>query len=58
MKIRREVDEIKIEFNNKFTVKNSNIPCKHKIKRIYAKDSESEKSIINKKNLLFLKFNF
>ena len=52
MKIQKKVDEMKIEFGNKFTrvpVKNSDIPSKDKIERIYAKNSDSEKSVINQK---------
>lgn len=57
---------MKIEFGNKFArirVKDSNILPKDKTERIYAKNSESEKSIINQKdkkpkNLLLLKFSF
>lgn len=43
---------MKIDVVNKFTrvaVKDSNIPSKDKIERIYAKNSESEKSVINQK---------
>lgn len=52
MKIQKKVDEMKIDFGNKFTrigVKDSDIPSKDKIERIYAKTSESEKSVINQK---------
>jgi hypothetical protein len=52
MKIQKKVDEMKIDFGYKFSrvaVKDSNISSKDKIERIYAKNSESEKSVINQK---------
>ncbi len=51
-KIRKNVNETKIDFGNKFTrvpIKDSDIPSKDKIERIYTKNSESEKSVINQK---------
>ncbi len=52
MKIQKKVDEMKIDFGNKFTrvpVKNSDISSKDEIEKIYAKNSDSEKPIINQK---------
>jgi len=52
MKIQKKVDEMKIKFGNKFSrvpFKNSDIQSKNKIERIYAKNSDSEKSVINQK---------
>lgn len=60
MKIQKKIDEMKINFGNKFTrvvVKDSNIPSEDKIERIYAKNSKLEESVLQIKNLKIQKIN-